>query len=206
MLPVKSVALTRSFCGAHEAKRLEFASTCPELSVVIATRNSWQFLPDCLAAIRTDDSVLQEIVIVDNGSSDGTLSQLRQHHPSVRVVSNATNEGHCRAINRGLRMARGKYVLVLDADTVVGPGVTRQLVEFMRKRPDVVIAAPKMINGDGTVQESARTFPRPVNSLFGRQTMLASLFPTISSHAIMCAGIRPIQWSHSKSTGSPPPA
>jgi N-acetylglucosaminyl-diphospho-decaprenol L-rhamnosyltransferase len=156
---------------------LDISSTRPELSVVIATWNSWRFLPACLSAVRAENSLNQEIIVVDNGSSDGTQSLLRDHYPSVRVVANSTNEGHSRAINRGVRLARGTYVLVLDADTVAFPGVANQLVEFMRGNPDVVIAAPKMLNGDGTVQESARRFPKPINALFGRQTFLARLFP-----------------------------
>lgn len=152
-------------------------SACPELSIVIATRNSWRFLPDCLASMGSEDAVHQEIVVVDNGSTDGTLSNLRDHYPSVILVSNRTNEGHSRAINRGLRLARGTYILVLDADTVVSPGVARELIDFMHAHPDVVIAAPKMLNGDGSVQESARNFPKPINALFGRQTLLARLFP-----------------------------
>jgi N-acetylglucosaminyl-diphospho-decaprenol L-rhamnosyltransferase len=156
---------------------LDISSPRSELSIVIATWNSWRFLPDCLEAIRTDDSLKQEIIVVDNGSSDGTPSRLREHYPAVKVVENATNEGHSRAINRGIRLAQGTYVLVLDADTVAFPGVAKQLVEFMRGNPDVVIAAPKMLNGDGTVQESARRFPTPINALFGRETLLARLFP-----------------------------
>jgi N-acetylglucosaminyl-diphospho-decaprenol L-rhamnosyltransferase len=145
--------------------------------VVIATWNSWKFLPACLPPLLNQDSVHKEIVVVDNGSTDETPSKLREHFPDVRVSANSINEGHTRAINKGIELAQGKYVLVLDADTVVAPGAVKQLVEFMRLRPDVVIAAPKMLNGDGTIQETARNFPRPINALFGRETFLARLFP-----------------------------
>lgn len=156
---------------------MEFTTESPELSIVIAAWNSWRFLPGCLASVYADNSVRQEIIVVDNGSADGTLAQLRAHHPSVRVARNAVNEGHSRAVNQGILSARGTYVLVLDADTVFSPGTLKQLIEFMRCHPEVVIAAPKMLNGDGTIQETARSFPRPINALFGRQTFLASLFP-----------------------------
>jgi len=157
---------------------LETNSTSPVLSVVIAAWNSWRFLPDCLEAIQTENSLHREIIVVDNGSSDGTVAHLREHYPEVLVVRNATNEGHSRAINRGLRLARGTYVLILDADTIASPGVAMQLVEFLDGRPEVVIAAPKMLNGDGTIQETARSFPKPINALFGRQTVLSRLFPS----------------------------
>jgi N-acetylglucosaminyl-diphospho-decaprenol L-rhamnosyltransferase len=149
----------------------------PELSVVIASWNSWGFLKGCLPSVLNQGPLDLEIIVVDNGSVDGTPSRLREHYPSVKITQNKTNESHSRAMNKGIRLARGKYVLVLDADTVVAPGAFRRLLEFMREHPDTVIAAPKMFNGDGTVQETARNFPKPINALFGRQTFLARLFP-----------------------------
>ncbi len=145
--------------------------------MVIATWNSWKFLPSCLESLLSQELVHYEIIVIYNGSTDGTPSLLREHYQSVIVSASNTNEGHTCAINKGIRLARGKDVLVLDADTFVSYGAVKQLVEFMRSRPDVVIAAPKMLNGDGTVQETARSFPKPINALFGRDTFLARLFP-----------------------------
>jgi len=145
--------------------------------VVIATWNSWKFLPSCFSSLLAQDDIHKEIIVVDNVSMDGTPSHLRENYPSVKISANIWNEGHTRAINQGIRLAQGRFVLVLDADTVAAPGAAKQLVEFMRLHPEAVIAAPKMLNGDGTVQETARNFPKPINALFGRESFLTRLFP-----------------------------
>jgi N-acetylglucosaminyl-diphospho-decaprenol L-rhamnosyltransferase len=148
-----------------------------ELSVIVAAWNSRDDLAACLRSIMLERGVPLEVIVVDNGSSDGTARFLASNHPGVRVIANASNLGHCRAINQGLRAARGRYVLVLDADAVVHPQALERLVDFMRRSADAAVAAPRMLNPDGTVQETARSFPRVANGLFGRQTLLSRLFP-----------------------------
>lgn len=152
-------------------------SAPPELSVVIAAWNSGHDLAACLPSLALERNVSYEVVVVDNGSSDGTAGFLASRHPEVLLVANATNLGHCRAVNQGLRAARGRYVLVLDADTVLHAGALGRLVEFMRQHTEAAIAAPRMANADGTLQETARSFPRAMNGLFGRQTLLTRLVP-----------------------------
>ena len=144
------------------------------MAIIIAARNSWSDLETCIASIPRG---VGEVIVVDNGSTDGTADNLRTLYPDIRVITNASNLGHCRAINQGLRAISRRFVLVLDADTVLGPNALDRLVGLLRSRPDVVIVAPRMLNVDGSVQETARAFPRPINGLFGRQTVLTRLFP-----------------------------
>jgi N-acetylglucosaminyl-diphospho-decaprenol L-rhamnosyltransferase len=149
-----------------------------DLSIIIATRNSSQFIEPCLASLwEPHDGVRAEIIVVDNGSSDRTLEIVRSRFPQATVIQNSTNLGHCRAMNAGFAAARGRYLMVLDVDTIVLPGTLRHVCEFLRANEDVAIVAPRMLNLDGTVQETARRFPTVMNALFGRQTMLTRLFP-----------------------------
>src|ERR1051325_7394070 len=92
-----------------------------DLSIIIAARNSWRDLDACLPSIAEGTSAPHEIIVVDNGSTDGTAARLQTMHPDVRVIINESNLGHCRAINSGLEVASGEFVLVLDADTVIWP-------------------------------------------------------------------------------------
>ena len=151
----------------------------PEVSIIIAARNSWGDLEVCLPSIIGGGAGRCELIVVDNGSTDGTVPRLRSAYPNapVIVVANTSNLGHCRAINQGLRAASGEFVLVLDADTIFWPGALDRLVTFLRRHPEAVMAAPRMLNADGSVQETARAFPRPINALFGRQTFLTKLLP-----------------------------
>ena len=148
-----------------------------DVSIVIASRNSARDLDACLRSIAAGTSARCEVIVVDNGSTDGTVARLRNVYPYVTVIANPSNLGHCRAINIGLEVAAAEFVLVLDADTVLWPEAIDRLVAFLRSRPDVVIAAPRTLNADGSVQETARAFPRPINGLFGRQSLLTRLFP-----------------------------
>ncbi len=146
-------------------------------SVIIVSCNSWEHLHPCLVSLEADKAAGQEAIVIDNASSDGTVEELRLQFPGVRVICNPTNVGHCRGINQGIREARGEIIVVLDADTVLGPGVVGQLVEFLDSRPDAVIVAPRMLGVNGSVQETARAFPGVVNGLFGRQSLLTRWFP-----------------------------
>src|SRR6266571_1486810 len=146
-------------------------------SVIIVSCNSWEHLHPCLVSLEADKAAGQEAIVIDNASSDGTVEELRLQFPGVRVICNPTNVGHCRGINQGIREARGEIIVVLDADTVLGPGVVGQLVEFLDSRPDAVIVAPRMLGVNGSVQETARAFPGVVNGLFGWQSLLTRWFP-----------------------------
>lgn len=149
-----------------------------ELSIIIATRNSSRFIEPCLTSLSEGhDGVCAETIVVDNASSDRTLEIVRARFPHVTVIRNDTNHGHCRAMNEGIAAARGTYLMVLDVDTIVGAGTLRHLCEFLRSHEDAAIVAPRMLNVDGSVQETARRFPSVINGIFGRQTMLTRLFP-----------------------------
>jgi hypothetical protein len=147
-----------------------------ELSIVIATRNSREFIGPCLESLVDTGGIRTEIIVVDNDSRDGTVDLVQAKYPAVRILRNPSNEGHCRAINRGMKAARGEFLMVLDADTVVHAGALASLVRFMRAW-GAAVAAPRMLNADGTLQETARAFPTVANAIFGRQSLLTRLFP-----------------------------
>jgi GT2 family glycosyltransferase len=148
-----------------------------EVSYVLASCNGWHYLDACLKSLSTAGAGSYEVIVIDNASTDGTPALLGERYPQARVWVNKANVGHCRAVNQGIRQARGEYLAVLDGDTVVEPGATVRLIEFLRASPDAAIAAPRMLNPDGTVQETARSFPALWNGLFGRQSVLTRMFP-----------------------------
>ncbi len=148
-----------------------------EISYILVGFNSGRFVPTCLRSIHADAPADSEILFIDNASSDGTVEQIQNDFPSVRLIRNDTNVGHCKATNQGLVAARGDFMMVLDTDTELPPGTTRTLLDFFAAHPRADVAAPRMLNPDGSIQETARRFPTMANALFGRQTFLAQLFP-----------------------------
>jgi|GEM_PF-368356 len=147
------------------------------LSYVLVGFNSRRFVQACVDSILADAPAGAEIVFIDNASSDGTAELLAARFPDVHLVINAENIGHCRAVNQGMKLARGRFIMVMDVDTEVVPGASAQLLQFLQSNPRVACVAPRMLEEDGTIQETARNFPRPLNGLFGRQTALSRWFP-----------------------------
>ena len=97
----------------------------PETSVVVVTRDNLAFLRLCLESVLANSGPVTELIVVDNGSADGTseyLEQLAERNPSVRVLGNDSNRGFAAANNRGLAQASGKVYVLLNDDTAVGPG------------------------------------------------------------------------------------
>jgi GT2 family glycosyltransferase len=149
----------------------------PQLSLVIINWNAWSHLRRCLASFRAQEDAVFEIVVIDNASTDGSADNLHKYFPKVRVHANPTNIGHTRAVNQGLMLARGEYVLLLDADTEIGRDSINALLRFLINRPDISVVGPRTYNTDGSIQETARNFPSFMSGLFGRHSFLTRLFP-----------------------------
>jgi GT2 family glycosyltransferase len=98
-----------------------------------------------------------EIIVVDNASTDGTVQAL-QSSPAT-VIANDTNVGYGRASNMGLRAAAGRYLLVLNPDTVLQGGSLASLIDFVTSHPRAGIVAPRLLNPDGSIQPAAFRFP-----------------------------------------------
>jgi len=147
------------------------------LSVLIISFNCWDLLSDCLCSLHNSDNNFHEIVVVDNASVDETCKMLPKAFPEVRLLQNRTNVGHTKAVNQGCKEISGTHILLLDADTELAPDCISKMMGFMEIYPDISMVAPRTYNSDGSVQESARDFPSPINGVFGRQSMLTRLFP-----------------------------
>ena len=139
-----------------------------DLSVVIATWNARGLLENCLCSIYQSTSGVEfEIIVVDNASTDGTLNMLAAF-PEVKVIENQTNRGVAPARNQGIEIAKGRYILLLDADTMVTPGAIEALVEFMDNSHKVGLAGPKLISPEGELQLTCRHFPTVFSKILRR--------------------------------------
>lgn len=124
------------------------------VSVVIVTHNSGREIGDCLRSVLAQAPSPLQIVVVDNGSSDGTVALVRSSFPSVVVVELRENAGFARANNAGAAAAHGKYLLLLNPDTIVGERALERLVGALERRPQAAIAGPRLVDADGAPELS----------------------------------------------------
>lgn len=137
-----------------------------DLSIIIVSWNSKSDLQRCLGSLALSPSrAAYETIIVDNNSSDGSVEYLRQEHPDVRVIANDTNRGFAPANNQAFAGARGRYLVLLNPDTLVHKGAMDALVEFMDSHPGAGAAGPLLRNEDGTRQLTGVRLPTNWNIL-----------------------------------------
>jgi GT2 family glycosyltransferase len=150
----------------------------PRVSVIIASWNTRDLLAACLESLRSPLSAgLAEVIVVDNGSEDGSPAMVRERFPSAMLICPGRNLGFGGANNLGLRAARGRYIVLLNSDTEVPDGALESMCDFMDAHPRVGILGPKLLNPDGSVQLSCRRFPSYRTALFDRYSLLTRLFP-----------------------------
>lgn len=128
-------------------------ATGAEVSVVVVTYNAKPWIEPCLESVRDC-----ELIVVDNGSGDGTPELVRERFPEARLIEQE-NRGLGAGWNAGMQAARGRWFLLLNADAwVVGDAIAR-LSAALEREPAAAIAGPRLLNPDGTLQRSLRGFP-----------------------------------------------
>jgi len=131
-----------------------------DVSVVIASWNTRGLTTACLASLPgAAESVRWDAWVVDNASTDGSVAAIRDEHPDTHVIANDLNVGFAAANNFGIVASTGRYVLLLNSDTVMAPGSLRDLVAFADAHPVAGIVGPMLLNPDGSFQSGPTPFP-----------------------------------------------
>lgn len=123
-------------------------------SVIVLSWNGMDHLNDCLDAVYRQDFSAFELIVVDNGSSDGSADFVASHYPAARLLRLERNLGFAAGNNRGLRVASGEVLVLLNQDTVVHPGWLRALVEALASDPTRGIVGGKALYPDGRIQHA----------------------------------------------------
>ena len=132
-----------------------------DVSVVIVSFNTKKLTLDCIGSIQKSSILRIELVVVDNGSDDGTVASLKKlaNKGVIKLIANKSNLGFAKANNQGIKEARGEYVLLLNSDTVVKKNAIDKLVEFAKSKTDAGVIVPKLLNIDGSLQGSVFRLP-----------------------------------------------
>ncbi|MCX6825854.1 MAG: glycosyltransferase family 2 protein [candidate division Zixibacteria bacterium] len=149
----------------------------PYISVVIISYNGLEFIDDCLSSVKKSlEGVAAEIIVVDNGSSDGTAILIKTKYPEIKLIANDTNLGFAMAANQGIKTVVGKYILLLNQDIRIREKAISLLAERLEQEEHIGVIGPKFIGFDGRLQKGCRSFPR-YGTLFFEFSGLSRLFP-----------------------------
>ncbi len=153
-----------------------------DLSIVIVNWNVKSLLRNCLNSIEQSlqpeqgAPLTSETIVVDNASTDDSPQMVRAEFPYVQLIASPQNLGYAEGNNVGLEMAQGRYIFILNPDTVIKPGALAHMVDYMETHPAVGVLGPQLLWPDGTVQSSRRRFPT-LGSLFWESTLLGQWRP-----------------------------
>lgn len=147
------------------------------MDIIIINYKSTDYLLRCLKSIYDFlEDLPAKVFIQDNDSRDG-IDRVRTEFPQIMLSKNDHNLGFSRAVNNALTQGGSPYIVLINPDSVLIDGFFAPLIRYMEENPDVGIAGPKILNHDGSVQGSARTFPTPLTGLFGRSSLLTRYLP-----------------------------
>jgi len=134
-----------------------------ELSIIIVSFNTKKLTLDAIASVYQEGSDLSyEIIVVDNGSKDGSVEALRQSakkYKNFLLIENKRNLGFAKANNQGIKKANGEYIFLLNSDTVVKKDALGKLLDYAKKTPDAGVVGARLLNKDGSLQEGCFHFP-----------------------------------------------
>jgi hypothetical protein len=124
-----------------------------DISIIIVSYNTADLTVSCLQSLEAAGGA-KEIFVIDNASSDQSVEAIRTQFPSVKLITNKNNSGFGAANNQALKDCRGRYIIFLNPDTTVKPDTLQNAVAFMDANQHVGLAGAKIMNTDGTLQES----------------------------------------------------
>ncbi|MGN7381561.1 dTDP-Rha:alpha-D-GlcNAc-pyrophosphate polyprenol, alpha-3-L-rhamnosyltransferase [Chlamydia abortus] len=151
-----------------------------DLSIIILNYNTRELTLKALRSVYASRTGYQfEVILIDNASSDSSVEKIREEFPQVRLIENQENVGFAKANNQGMRIATGRYILLLNSDTIVQADTLEIMIRFMDEHPDVGASGCKVILPDGSLDKACRRgFPTPSASFyyaFG----ISKLFPHV---------------------------
>jgi N-acetylglucosaminyl-diphospho-decaprenol L-rhamnosyltransferase len=124
------------------------------VSIIIVSYNTAHLIADCLKSVQNSSETKKEIYVVDNASSDNSVELIASHFPDVKLLVNKDNRGFSAANNQGLLHCNGRYVIFLNPDTTIAQDTLEKAVSYMDENQHIGLAGAKILNPDGSLQES----------------------------------------------------
>ena len=143
----------------NAARTAQASKDIPDMSIVLVCWNNKDYLEPCLRSLYESELRSSfDIVVIDNGSTDGSQEMLRQQFPEVEIIQNDHNVGLARACNQGIEATQGRFALLLNNDTLVNGPSLDAMVKFMDETSDAGAVGGRLLNSDGSFQAGFAKF------------------------------------------------
>lgn len=167
-----------------------------DLSVIVVSYNTKKLTENCIKSVlKEKQSLTLEIIVMDNNSEDGSVETLRvfKKKGQIRLIENDSNTGFSFANNQGIKVARGRHVLLLNSDTVVKKGALKKLIDFADSHEEAGVVASQLLNADGSIQPSCFYFPTVKNAIlefwFGKKGLFEKYAPKTKKPVVVDAAV-----------------
>ena len=148
-----------------------------DASIIVVNWNTQGILRNCLKSIYGQDSDVDfEVIVIDNASTDGSAEMVKKDFPQVILIENSENLGFAAANNQGISIAKSRYILLLNSDTVILDKAIEKTVSFADAHPEAAVTGCRVLNPDQTLQPTCFMFPSILNMLLS-STYLYRVFP-----------------------------
>lgn len=138
-----------------------------DLSIIIVSFNTKDVLKKCLDSLFKFTKGLEyEVIVIDNDSKDGSVEIVKRYFPQIKLIINNKNQGFSKAVNQGIEISHGDYILILNSDSLFINNSIKKLVDFMASNNNVAIVGPKLLNLDHSLFYSCSHFSNFLNQLF----------------------------------------
>ena len=149
------------------ASQADAQSEAPDLSIVLVCWNNKEYMDPCLESLYNPGLKCSfDVVVVDNGSTDGSQEMLREKYPQVRIIQNESNLGLGKASNQGIEATKGRYILLLNNDTIVNGASFDAMVDFLENHPKAGGVGGRLMNPDGSPQSYYNNFSTLTEEFF----------------------------------------
>ncbi|MBI4743365.1 MAG: glycosyltransferase family 2 protein [Actinobacteria bacterium] len=148
------------------------------LSIVIISFNTETLIEKCLSSIYSQKDITSfEVFVVDNGSTDKTVENIRKKHPQVNLIANKSNLGFAKASNQAIKKSMGKYILFLNSDVILLEDSLKKMIDFMDSKPLAGAISARLMDEKGYQQRLSRGYFPSLKTAFNQFLLLSNIFP-----------------------------
>lgn len=161
----------------NKSEILKLTQNKLDLSIIIVNYNTRDMLLSCLRSLsHINHNLSLEVIVIDNGSTDNSIESVQLEFPNLLLIQNLSNMGYGSAVNIAIKYAHGRYIAILNPDTIIPPNTLQYLLSYLDSHPEPRVVSCRLVGHDGHTQTSCARFPTPLR-VFSCFTRLDRILP-----------------------------